>query len=579
MNTMANEKSKAEQYRDERKARIAKSAKKNAHSMEARNTAKKVVNKVISIVLCAVIVLGVVAFSLNYYGALQRVIKIGGVGSDQSVTIAEYEYYYMRAYNQVRYQAQYYQYYYQTSNGYDLTLSPEEQTQTTQDSDGNEITWAEKLHDDTIDIIQLHKAYYNEALKMGLKLTKADEAFIDKQIEDLRDEAESAGSSSSSSDSESKVTYSLNAYLRKVYGGSINERFLRKQLKVQVLAQKYLTERTNEIADGYEQSVIDAAYKEDTATYDFVTFRAYTFQTTELTQEDDESDEDFTARQEKADAEVKQNANDFYNAVTNDATFAAKATELNKDTEDYNVDEETKYTMLKSSIQSSFSEDAATWLFDSSTKEGSKKLFSDEDNGKYIVVLALAKPHQEQTVTARHILFLTTDESSGSELSEEEIAEKKKQAEDVLKEFNEGDKSEDSFAALANEYNEDSGSSSTGGLYEHIYPGQMVTEFNDWVFDTNRKAGDVEIVKTDYGYHIIYFVAQDGKDYYDSTIRSSKASEDIETETKELQEGDNYIVGIGPRRTEYAEKRVLKKIKYLVELSNSNSSSSSYSAS
>ena len=117
MNTMANEKSKAEQYRDERKARIAKSAKKNAHSMEARNTAKKVVNKVISIVLCAVIVLGVVAFSLNYYGALQSVIKIGGVGSDQSVTIAEYEYYYMRAYNQVRYQAQYYQYYYQTSNG------------------------------------------------------------------------------------------------------------------------------------------------------------------------------------------------------------------------------------------------------------------------------------------------------------------------------------------------------------------------------------------------------------------------------------------------------------------------------
>ena len=79
MNTMANEKSKAEQYRDERKARIAKSAKKNAHSMEKRNTAKKVVGKVISIVLCAVIVLGIVGFSLNYYGALQRVIKIGGV--------------------------------------------------------------------------------------------------------------------------------------------------------------------------------------------------------------------------------------------------------------------------------------------------------------------------------------------------------------------------------------------------------------------------------------------------------------------------------------------------------------------
>lgn len=574
MNTMANEKSKAEQYRDERKARIAKSAKKNAHSMEARNTAKKVANKVISIVLCAVIVLGVVAFSLNYYGALQRVIKIGGVGSDQSVTIAEYEYYYMRAYNQVRYQAQYYQYYYQTSNGYDLSLTPEEQTQTTKDADGNEITWAEKLHEDTLEIIQLHKAYYNEALKMGLKLTKADEAFIDKQIEDLRDEAKSAGSNSSSSNSENKVTYSLNAYLRKVYGGSINERFLRKQLKIQVLAQKYLTERTNEIAKDYDQKDIDAEYKKDTTAYDFVTFRAYTFKTTELTKEDNETDDALKARQAKANAEVKKNANDFYNAVTNDATFTAKAKELNKDTADYNVDKETKYSMLKSTAQSTFSEDAAKWLFDSSTKVGSKKLFSDEENGKYIVVLALSKPHQEQTVTARHILFQTKDQNSGNDLSEEEIAKKKTQAEDVLKKFNEGDKTEDSFAALANEYNEDTGSSSNGGLYEHIYPGQMVTEFNDWVFDANRKAGDVELVETDYGYHIIYFVAKDGKDYYDSAIRSSKANEDIETETKALQEGKDYVVGLGPRRMNYAEKRVLKKIKYLVELSNANSSSS-----
>lgn len=571
---MANEKSKAEQYRDERKARIAKSAKKNAHSMEARNTAKKVANKVISIVLCAVIVLGVVAFSLNYYGALQRVIKIGGVGSDQSVSIAEYEYYYMRAYNQVRYQAQYYQYYYQTSNGYDLSLTPEEQTQTTKDADGNEITWAEKLHEDTLEIIQLHKAYYNEALKMGLKLTKADEAFIDKQIEDLRDEAKSAGSNSSSSNSENKVTYSLNAYLRKVYGGSINERFLRKQLKIQVLAQKYLTERTNEIAKDYDQKDIDAEYKKDTTAYDFVTFRAYTFKTTELTKEDKETDDALKARQAKANAEVKKNANDFYNAVTNNATFTAKAKELNKDTADYNDDKETKYSMLKSTAQSTFSEDAAKWLFDSSTKVGSKKLFSDEENGKYIVVLALSKPHQEQTVTARHILFQTKDQNSGNDLSEEEIAKKKTQAEDVLKKFNEGDKTEDSFAALANEYNEDTGSSSNGGLYEHIYPGQMVTEFNDWVFDANRKAGDVELVETDYGYHIIYFVAKDGKDYYDSAIRSSKANKDIETETKALQEGKDYVVGLGPRRMNYAEKRVLKKIKYLVELSNANSSSS-----
>ncbi len=571
---MANEKSKAEQYRDERKARIAKSAKKNAHSMEKRNAAKKAVTKVISIVLCAVIVLGVVAFSLNYYGALQRIIKIGGVGSEQSVSIAEYEYYYMRSYNSLRYQAQYYQYYQSTSIGYDTSLPPDQQTQTTTDDDGNEITWAEKLHDDTISLIQMHKAYYNEAVERGLEITEADEAYIDTQIDSLREEAESAGGTSS--DGENTVSYSLNAYLRKVYGGSVNERFLRKQLKIQILAQKYYNERTKEIAAAYEQSDIDAEYKKDTTAYDLVTFRAYTFSTTELTQGDDETEDELKARQTKADAEVKSNANAFYKAVTNEATFTAKANELNKDTEDYDVDKSTKYTMPKSNVQENFSSDIATWLFDSTTKDGAKKLFSDDDEGSYTIVLAVKGPHQEKTVTARHILFSTTDDSTGSELSDEEKAQKKKDAESALKEYNEGAKTEDSFAALANKYTEDSGSSSNGGLYENIYPGQMVAEFNNWIFDSNRKAGDVELVETSYGYHIIYFVAANDTDYYDSTIRSSKASEDIETEAKELLAGDDYKVGFGSRRMNYAEQRALKKISYLVELNNANSSSSSY---
>lgn len=570
---MANEKSKAEQYRDERKARIAKSAKKNAHSMEKRNTVKKITGKVISIVLCAVIVLGIVGFSLNYYGALQRVIRIGGVGSEQPVTIAEYEYYYMRAYNEVRYNAQYYEYYYQTSTGYDTSLAPDEQTQTTKDKDGNEITWAEKLHNDTIELVQLHKAYYNEALKRGLELDEADKAYIDQQIESLREEAEGAGTSSGT-DEETKVKYSLNAYLRKVYGGSINERFLRKQLKIQLLAQKYLTERTDEIAEGYEQADIDAAYKKDTSKYDFVTFRAYTFNTTELTAEEKETDDQLKARQEKADAEVKKNANDFFKAVKNEATFIAKAKEFNKDTENYDVDKDTLYSMLKDSVSQNFSEDAAKWLFESSTKVGTTKLFSDDENGKYIVVLALKAPHQEQTVTARHILFSTKDQNTGSDLSDEEIAEKKNQAEEVLKQFNEGSKTEESFAALAVKNTEDSGSSAKGGLYKNIYPGQMVAEFNDWCFDAKRQPGDVEIVKTDYGYHIIYFIAKDGTDYYDSAIRATKAEDDVETETKEMREGDTYKVGFGPRRTEYAENRALKKIKYLVELNNANSSAS-----
>ena len=37
----------------------------------------------------------------------------------------------------------------------------------------------------------------------------------------------------------------------------------------------------------------------------------------------------------------------------------------------------------------------------------------------------------------------------------------------------------------------------------------MVEEFDSWIFDSARKPGDCDIVKTDYGYHLIYFVGAD----------------------------------------------------------------------
>ncbi len=71
-----------------------------------------------------------------------------------------------------------------------------------------------------------------------------------------------------------------------------------------------------------------------------------------------------------------------------------------------------------------------------------------------------------------------------------------------------GEATEESFAALANENSEDPGSSTNGGLYEDVYPGQMVDTFDAWCFDEARQPGDTGIVKTDYGYHVMYFVSK-----------------------------------------------------------------------
>ena len=76
------------------------------------------------------------------------------------------------------------------------------------------------------------------------------------------------------------------------------------------------------------------------------------------------------------------------------------------------------------------------------------------------------------------------------------------------------DPTEDNFADLASSMTDDPGSAENGGLYENIYPGQMVEEFADWCFDPARKPGDTGIVRTDYGYHLMYFSSEGDKPYW-----------------------------------------------------------------
>ena len=43
-------------------------------------------------------------------------------------------------------------------------------------------------------------------------------------------------------------------------------------------------------------------------------------------------------------------------------------------------------------------------------------------------------------------------------------------------------------------------------MIEGTKKGAMVAEFEKWAMDDSRKYGDVAIVKSKYGYHIMYFI-------------------------------------------------------------------------
>lgn len=113
----------------------------------------------------------------------------------------------------------------------------------------------------------------------------------------------------------------------------------------------------------------------------------------------------------------------------------------------------------------------------------------------------------KEAASVRHILFRPADEDADGTSTEEEWAAAEAKAKEIYDKYLE-DPTEDHFAELAGEYTEDPGSKETGGLYEDVIAGQMVQEFNDWVFDEARKEGDSDIVKTDYGYHIMLFLSR-----------------------------------------------------------------------
>jgi peptidyl-prolyl cis-trans isomerase D len=76
-------------------------------------------------------------------------------------------------------------------------------------------------------------------------------------------------------------------------------------------------------------------------------------------------------------------------------------------------------------------------------------------------------------------------------------AEAKAKADDILKQLKAGAKFED----LAKKDSEDTGSAVQGGELGFARRGMMVPEFDNAIF--NQKIGDIQIVKSQYGYHIV----------------------------------------------------------------------------
>lgn len=140
-------------------------------------------------------------------------------------------------------------------------------------------------------------------------------------------------------------------------------------------------------------------------------------------------------------------------------------------------------------------------------------------------------------VDVRHILIMPDGADSSTIRTETfpdeawEIAEA--QAQSILNAWLDGETTEERFAELAKEHSDD-GSSTDGGLITEIAEGQMVEAFENWCFDPERKVGDYGIVKSEFGYHVMYFVGDDykWKEYTTSDIITERGNAMIDAATE-----------------------------------------------
>ncbi len=119
-------------------------------------------------------------------------------------------------------------------------------------------------------------------------------------------------------------------------------------------------------------------------------------------------------------------------------------------------------------------------------------------NNYYCVSKLVEKKNVTESVDASHILIAYKDAQSAAPTVVLTKEEAKAKAEDLLKQIqaNPGN-----FAALATANTDDPGSKDKGGKYEGVARGQMVPQFDTYIF--NNPVGKVGIVETDFGFHVL----------------------------------------------------------------------------
>ena len=459
--------------------------KKSAEQLEEEKKSRSFRrNTIIAVVVIVVVLAAALFINSDYLYNRASAVVVGGT----SYSAAEFDYFYRNAYSSfVNSYGDYISMFLDTS-------TPLDQQQSGFGEDENE-TWADYFTKAAEDSMKQVTALYDEAVASGYTLSQEGVDEVQSNLDSVASYASMYG-------------FDTDGYLAMNYGKGMTESIFRDVMTRQITASEY----GQSISDSYTYTAQELAdyYATVADTYDTLEFYSYYFSAS------DEAYADL-AEDEMADA-AKADAESVAKAKTVEE-FVEKVNELTDG-------EETQESLLTSTTGGSVSGDRGDWLLDPSRKEGDITSIAD-DNGAFALLFVSRGSNDYNLVNVRHILIRAEADENG-EYTDEALAAAKERAEEILAEWEEN-ATEENFAALAEQYSEDGGSNTNGGLYENVAKGQMVEEFNAFCFDEGHKAGDTGIVYGNNGsyagYHVIYY-AGEGPVYAEYIAENALRNED-----------------------------------------------------
>ncbi len=303
-----------------------------------------------------------------------------------------------------------------------------------------------------------------------------------------------------------KRAYNTDAVM---YGDGINNEDIYTARCLDALAYKYQLIKESEFAP--QKAEIDAYCVENPKAFRLVDYYAFSLHYgTEADAENTLTEAEIaTLVQELAaldDADAFENAIEkllrSYDADISDSDLAAKISSLKLSGRTYSEGDE-----------------LSDWAF--MAKVGDTFVQHNAEKAVYTVYMLATEPYYSEspTVTVRHILL--ADSTYGNRDDAYKIAEA------LFARIEAESMSPDDFSLLVLEHSEDQGSYYRGGMYSNITEGQMPESFDTWCFDPARKAGDVGIVETEFGVHVILFEAH-GEEEWKADVAKHITSERFE---------------------------------------------------